>query len=669
VDATISDSLIGRVLDGRYRVEARIARGGMATVYRALDIRLDRIVALKVMHQLYADDDQFVTRFIREAKSAAKLSHPNVVAVFDQGDDHGVVFLAMEYVHGRTLRDLLRERTRLLPQEALSILEPVLSALSAAHIAGLVHRDVKPENVLLADDGRVKVADFGLARAAANLEATSATSLIGTVAYLAPEQVIRGIADPRSDVYAAGIMLFEMLTGRPPYEGETAVSVALRHAHEDVPAPSTIVPGTPAAVDQLVTRATSRDADLRPRDAGAFLAETVRVRRGLPALDLDAAGATTLIPRMNQTLVVELPAADTGPVAGLPQQPRQPAWPQPAWPQPAPAPPMSRRPPDDQPPPFDDDDRRKQRRPGRRRRGWIALLIVLLLAAGAAGAGWWFADGRWASTPSLVNLSMASAITTAKAAGLTVKIGTPAYDEKVPKGAVLHQDPLPPHRLLRGDAVTIELSEGPERFVVPSFNAAGDTSLTEYETALTAANLKVSDTVPQLFNETVPLGNVISTDPTPGQQEKRDAVVTVTISAGPTPIPIVNYEGQPADQATTALTTAGFTVAPPTQDFSTKVPAGSVISQSPNSGTGKLGDPITLDVSKGPQLFKVPDVVTSNLADPATWTSIQQATKELKDAGFQVRVGRSGRFGVVTSQNPKGGSMYPAGTVITINAN
>jgi serine/threonine protein kinase len=344
VDATISDSLIGRVLDGRYRVEARIARGGMATVYRALDTRLDRVVAIKVMHQLYADDDQFVSRFIREAKSAAKLSHPNVVAVFDQGDDHGVVFLAMEYVHGRTLRDLLRERTRLLPQEALSILEPVLSALSAAHIAGLVHRDVKPENVLLADDGRVKVADFGLARAAANLEATSATTLIGTVAYLAPEQVIRGVADPRSDVYAAGIMLFEMLTGRPPYEGETAVSVALRHAHEDVPAPSTVIPGTPAVVDQLVTRATARDPDLRPRDAAAFLAETVRVRRSLPARDADAVASTTLIPRMQHTLVVELPTADTGPIAVPPQSTWQPAWPQPKPPAPPVSPPSSAQP-------------------------------------------------------------------------------------------------------------------------------------------------------------------------------------------------------------------------------------------------------------------------------------------------------------------------------------
>ena len=308
VDTTMSDALVGRVLDGRYRVEARIARGGMATVYRALDTRLDRVVALKVMHQLFAENDQFVARFNREAKSAARLSHPNVVAVYDQGEDDGYVFLAMEYVQGRTLRDLLRERTRLTPAEALSVLEPVLAALSAAHAAGLVHRDVKPENVLLADDGRVKVADFGLARAAANLEATSATSLIGTVAYLSPEQVIRGIADERSDVYSAGVMLFEMLTGRPPYDGETAVSVALKHAHEDVPPPSSLVSGIPTSVDLLVARATARDPDRRPHDAGAFLAEVVRVRGGLVMSEADDGNLTTLL---NRTLVVELPETRT----------------------------------------------------------------------------------------------------------------------------------------------------------------------------------------------------------------------------------------------------------------------------------------------------------------------------------------------------------------------
>jgi eukaryotic-like serine/threonine-protein kinase len=233
VDTTVRDPLVGQVLDGRYRVESRLARGGMATVYEAVDERLDRTIALKVMHPGLAEDEQFVSRFIREAKAAARLSHPNVVAVFDQGADGGHVFLAMEYVAGRTLRDLMREHGRLSPRQALEVLEPVLAALGAAHHAGIVHRDVKPENVLLADDGRVKVADFGLARAVTSSTSHTATSgiLMGTVAYLSPEQVERGVADQRSDVYAAGILLYEMLTGVKPYDGETAIQVAYRHVH------------------------------------------------------------------------------------------------------------------------------------------------------------------------------------------------------------------------------------------------------------------------------------------------------------------------------------------------------------------------------------------------------------------------------------------------------
>ncbi len=271
----------------------------------------------------------------------------------------------MEYVQGRTLRDLLRERTRLTAAEALSVLEPVLAALSAAHAAGLVHRDVKPENVLLADDGRVKVADFGLARAAANLEATSATSLIGTVAYLSPEQVIRGIADERSDVYSAGVMLFEMLTGRPPYDGETAVSVALKHAHEDVPPPSSLVSGIPTSVDLLVARATARDPDRRPHDAGAFLAEVVRVRGALVMSDADDGNLTTLL---NRTLVVELPDTKT-------------VGPNPPWQSGHTAPPRVAEPPEPPRPPEDE-----YRRPHPHRKGWIAFFLILLLAAAAAAA-------------------------------------------------------------------------------------------------------------------------------------------------------------------------------------------------------------------------------------------------------------------------------------------
>ncbi|MDQ3431965.1 MAG: protein kinase, partial [Actinomycetota bacterium] len=289
--ATVRDPLAGQLLDGRYRVGARLARGGMGTVYAALDTRLERPVALKVMNPALADDDDFVARFIREARSAARLSHPNVVAVYDQGSDQGVVYLAMEYVEGRTLRDVLRERGRLTPREAFTVLEPVLAALGAAHHAGIVHRDVKPENVLMADDGRVKVADFGLARAMTSLSnATTHTLLMGTVAYLSPEQVERGVADPRSDVYATGILLFEMLTGTPPHTGETPLAVAYKHVHDDVPPPSSRVPRLPRRIDDLVRRATARDPDLRPADARALRAELERVRAGLKERELDTGG-------------------------------------------------------------------------------------------------------------------------------------------------------------------------------------------------------------------------------------------------------------------------------------------------------------------------------------------------------------------------------------------
>jgi eukaryotic-like serine/threonine-protein kinase len=531
VDATVSDSLIGRVLDGRYRVEARIARGGMATVYRALDTRLDRVVALKVMHQVFAEDDEFVARFIREAKSAARLSHPNVVAVFDQGDDAGQVFLAMEYVHGRTLRDLIRERRRLMPQEALSVLQPVLAALSAAHAAGLVHRDVKPENVLLADDGRVKVADFGLARAAANRAATSATTLIGTVAYLAPEQVTRGVADPRSDVYAAGIMLFEMLTGRPPYDGETAISVAYRHANEDVPPPSSLVPETPPQVDALVARATARDPDQRPHDAGAFLAETVRVRRSLPALEADATSPTTLVPRTQHTLVVELPDAGAG-------------YDRPAWYPPQPPPPA-------QPPTMVEEE---YRRPRRRRRGWIALLVILLLAAGAGTAGWYYGIERNTTAPSLIGITAAQAQAKAASGHVTLVIAasdSTDWSSTVPANQVWDQTPKANTKLHRGDTVTVRISKGKHLSTVPSF-VPTQTTFAAYQQALAAVGLSAT-TPTQTYDPTVPLGNVISVDPPAGTQEDYGKSVNVKISQGPQPIAITNYTGKTYDEANKAL--------------------------------------------------------------------------------------------------------------------
>ncbi|MYT24429.1 protein kinase, partial [Streptomyces sp. SID7760] len=287
MDTTLDDPLVGQTLDGRYRVEARIAAGGMATVYRAVDTRLDRVLALKVMHPALAADAGFVDRFIREAKSVARLAHPNVVAVFDQGTDGPYTYLAMEYVSGCTLRDVLRERGALRPRAALDILEPVLAALGAAHRAGFVHRDMKPENVLIGDDGRVKVADFGLVRSVDTVTSTTG-AVLGTVSYLAPEQIENGATDTRVDVYACGVVLYEMLTGSKPHTGGTPAQVLYQHLHEDVPPPSAAVPGLPGILDQLVTYATARDPELRPTDAAGLLGLTLDARALLGDAELDA---------------------------------------------------------------------------------------------------------------------------------------------------------------------------------------------------------------------------------------------------------------------------------------------------------------------------------------------------------------------------------------------
>ena len=319
-----STSLIEHVLDGRYRVLSHLADGGMATVYVALDLRLDRKVALKVMRPDLAKDETFVSRFRREARSAAKLSHPNVVAVYDQGEDDGNVFLTMELVNGLTLRQVMQAEGPLTPRAALDIIDPVLQALGAAHSAGLIHRDVKPENVILREDGTVKVADFGLARAIATGTSTAQTGvLLGTVAYLSPEQVERGVADARSDVYAAGLLLFEMLAGSKAFLGDSPIHVAYQHVHSEVPAPSSRINTVPAALDQLVARASARNPDDRPRDANEMLSELRRSRQLLSPAELDLRPADALsAAAVNMTIAIPrtevVPRTDRRQVPGGP---------------------------------------------------------------------------------------------------------------------------------------------------------------------------------------------------------------------------------------------------------------------------------------------------------------------------------------------------------------
>lgn len=607
MDSTLADPLVGAVLEGRYRILGRTARGGMATVYRAFDERLERTVAVKVMHPGIAEDPAFLARFSREAKAAARLSSPYVVAVYDQGVQDGLAFLVMEYVPGRTLRDLIAERGRLTPAEALSVLEPVLVALAAAHRAGLMHGDVKPENVLLGDDGAVKVADFGLARA---VEASGQTAtrgvLLGTVAYLAPEQVVSGDGAERSDVYAAGIVLFEVLTGTVPFAGDTAMSVAYRHVHEDVPAPSSRAP-VPAALDRLVLRATARDPEERPADAAALLTELrdARSQLDLPAVPLPAAGP--LGGQQHRTAVV--PVDDR------------------MWAAPAP----------------------RAGQPRRRRRGWLALLLVLLLGVAAAGAGWWLGAGRYTTTPSFYRLTQSAAQAKAKAAGFAVTVGPAAYDDTVPAGSVVRQDPAAGARILRGGTVTLILSKGPQQVTVPDL--AGQPQA-DAETALAKLTLTPQSTT--AYSDTVPAGQVVSTSPAAGTAVRRYSVVTLVVSRGPPPVTVPRVVGQPLDQATAALKKAGlgWTV---TEAYDDTAPKGQVTAQDPAGGQLPKGQKVKLVVSKGPPLVAVPDV---------TGMTRPEAEAALRAAGFQPRVfGGSGR---VIQQSPAGGGQAPKGSTVTL---
>jgi len=678
VDTTVADPLIGRVLDGRYRVGPRIARGGMATVYEALDLRLDRVCALKIMHAGLGDDHDFASRFVREARSAARLSHPNVVNVFDQGDDDGTLFLAMEYIPGHTLRDLIRKEAPMAPAKALALLDPVLSALSAAHAAGLIHRDVKPENVLLADDGRVKVADFGLARAITAETQHTATGgvLIGTVSYLSPELVVDGRADARSDVYAAGVVLYEMLTGRKPHEGESPIQVAYKHVHEDVPAPSGEIPGLPPYVDALVARATARDRDLRPADArvllhqvrrvkGALdhgvlddpeltsdLSPTVRVHRDPDDLDIDyvTEDVPTILSTAQAARAAEHrshPGHDTsvlghgpGSRAGRPDTParqpvRQPVRQPPGQPTRAVAGPA--------------------RRPRRSRKGPILLLVVLMLAVGAGVGGWWFGSGRYTTTPGVISMSVADARETLGSAGLVYEEGEPAYSETVDAGTVISSDPSGGERILDGDTVTVTESLGRERYEVPVLRGMEEAGARK---ALKTESLTLGDTE-RRFHERVERGVVLSSSPRSGEQLRPEAVVDLVVSRGPKPIEVPDLTGRAADRAGQRLIGLGFDVSVAEENSDT-VPEGDVIAQSPTSGTLFRGDAVTLTVSEGPVLVEVPNL---------TAVGIEQATDQLEELGFEVRTAESATYlglGFVSSADPGFGSLAPRGSTITL---
>jgi len=619
-------SLIDHVLDGRYRVLSHLADGGMATVYIALDQRLDRQVALKVMRADLAKDESFVQRFRREARSAAKLSHPNVVAVYDQGEDNGHVFLAMELVNGLTLRQVMHSEGPLTPRAALDIIDPVLQALGAAHSAGLIHRDVKPENVILRDDGTVKVADFGLARAIASTTSTAQTGLLlGTVAYLSPEQVERGIADARSDVYAAGLLLFEMLTGSKAYIGDSPIHVAYQHVHSEVPLPSSRVDTVPAGLDQLVARASSRDPDKRPRDANEMLAEVRRARQALSPAELDqqprAAFGVAMNPTMALSRTAVVPAVMSADAAVGPSARR---WHLPDI------------------------------GPWRGRNRSVALIALVLAAAAAALFFFTAGPGAKTAVPQVVGSSTLVAQNALTRAHLDTKV-VKSFDETVKAGVVIAGDPPAGREVRRGSTVTLTVSQGPERYDVPQL--VGRTQA-DAEQRVTEARLTVG-TVRKAFSETVPQGQVISTSPAANTSVKRASSVTLLISQGRRPIELADWTGKPVDQAVAALIKAKLKVDATKEDWSTTVPKGSVISQSPATGTLFQGDLVSLVASKGPQLVPVPNVIGQQE---------RPARSILEQLGFTVKIDRAfgGYFRTVRFQSVAPGTSAPQGSTITL---
>ena len=693
---TGSDTVLGTVLEGRYRVDRYLARGGMSTVYAGLDLRLDRPVAIKIMNSGYAADPSFVQRFGQEARAAAKLDHRHVVGVHDQGVDHGTdhrddrVYLVMVLVNGGTLRDLLRERRALPVPLTLSVLEPVLSALAAAHRAGLVHRDVKPENVLIGIDGPaggvVKVADFGLVRAIASAGSTDDNIVLGTMAYLSPEQLTTGAADARSDVYAAGIMCYEMLTGHPPYLGDSAMDIAYRHVHQDVPAPSGAVPDIPVELDDLVLRATRRDPMARPANAAEFLAELSRLRSVLgiepvPVPVPERAGLTDAISNLHTDahalMTARVVPALPGPIGPRGTRAISRAELAAAMREAPPATKRARSHRDNRADSHGRDHRGDQHRADQhggdqhrgdqdhgprpvrsgRRAPVIWLVVVLVLAALVGGGAWWWGIGQWTEVPKVAGMDTATAQSTLTGSDLNPKLGQ-AYDNTVPAGRIIGTTPGAGSRALRGATVTLVVSEG--RPVVPDIAAGAQVDAAEQ--AIRAKGLAPKlDANTNDYSATVPAGTVLKVIPAAGTPVDVGSSVTIAVSKGPPPTPVPSVVGMSQADAFAALTKAGYQPYALPQQFSDQVPGGSVISTSPAAGTviptsgdRRVGVVVSNAVS-------VPNVMGS---------SVQDAEQTLTAAKLQVQVQSIFNSGsaVVLAQNPGPGTLVAPGTTITVTA-
>lgn len=627
--------LSGELIDSRYQLIRQIANGGMASIYEAIDTRLDRKVAVKIMHPHLAQDDAFVSRFIREAKAAAALSHPNIVAVQDQGWNQGgtpAVFLVMELVEGYTLREYLNERGRFEIKDAINYLTPILSALAAAHALGIVHRDVKPENILISNEGRIKIADFGLARGQLIGSTMTAESsvILGSVSYLSPEQVQRGIADARSDVYAVGIIAFEILTGEKPFMGDSPIQIAYMHVNQEIPPIRSKRKDIPALLDALISKATSRDPDLRPRDAGEFLRalETIGIEldpaKSQLKLDLDLPieqirekTRTKAKKEVNEEVEKSIEVKETT------KQIRR-------------------------------DDEKKQKISKRvRRNRKVALLLAIALGVG----GWYtlVGPGSRIVVPSMVGGTYNEAISALNPLGLTTVIVEKRFDEDIAAGKIIESVPPGGGRVEVGGRVTLIISKGLERYTIPSLVGLTPKAA---QSAITRNPLIVGTTT-EVFSTKIPKGFVITSNPKPGSNLKRDSVVDLVVSKGVETIHIASYLGKSGEQALNELTDAGFNVES-SFVFSETVLAGAVVSQTPpGNANAPKNSTVTLVVSKGTQYVYIPNLF-----------SIEEtkAVATLKDLELKVVVMKLGVKKVkrVTNISPKVGSRVIRGSTVTI---
>ncbi len=638
--------LTGELIDGRYQLLRQVANGGMAAIYEAIDTRLDRKVAVKIMHSHLAQDDAYVSRFIREAKAAAALSHPNIVAVQDQGwNQNGVpaVFLVMELIEGHTLREYLNERGRFEIKDAINYLTPILSALSAAHALGIVHRDIKPENIMISNEGRVKVADFGLARGELIGSTMTAESsvILGSVSYLSPEQVQRGIADSRSDVYAAGIVAYEMLIGDKPFTADSPIQIAYMHVNEEVPRLRSKRKEIPQELDELIARATAKNPDDRPRTASEFLDELAQIQ-----VNLD--------PKKNQmSLGLDLPVEPIREKSQKKETTKSEIF----------ATNEHQEKGEEKSEDIKKETTRqlrrkeeKKKRASRRVRRNRKIALVLAIAVGVAG--WWslVGPGSQVVVPSTVGATYEEAVSVLQPLGLTAAIVENRFDEEIAKGSVIESNPVGGGRVQANGTVNFIVSKGPERYTIPKTTGL---TVSAAQNAISRFPLEILP-INETFSDEIPKGFVIQTRPESGTSVKRDAQVEIIVSKGIEQVALASYLGKSGEQALNELTEAGFDVEP-TYAYSESVLELAVISQNPAGGSAlDKGAKVSIVISKGPRYTFIPETIIA--------MESVAAQNLLKSLGLKPKVISTGKNRVkyVISVSPVKKTKVERGSVVTI---